>query len=65
MDSKFAEIFAAQAELILASDGGSIQTDAIKKRDDLVLHLTGDERHQVRMIAASLETICGRPRTVD
>jgi len=65
MDPKFAEIFAAQAELIFASDAGPNQTDAIKRRDDLVHQLSGDERNQVRMIAASLETICGRPRTAD
>jgi ABC-type enterochelin transport system substrate-binding protein len=65
MDPKFAEVFAAQAELVFASDAGPAQTDAIKKRDDLVRHLTGDERNQIRMIAGSLETICGRPRTDD
>jgi len=61
---KFAEIFATQAKLVIAVDAGPGQADAIKKRDDLIHHLTGEERNQIRMIAASLEVICARPRTV-
>jgi len=64
MDPKFAEIFATQAMLVLAADAGSSQTDAIRKRDDLIHRLTGEERNQIRMIAASLEVICARPRSV-
>jgi hypothetical protein len=64
VDPKFAEIFAAQAKLVFAEDAGQSQTDAIKKRDDLIHQLSGEERNQIRMIAASLEVICARPRTV-
>lgn len=62
VDPKFADIFAAQANLVVSADDGQSQTDAIKKRDDLIRRLTGQERNQIRLIAASLEVICTRPR---
>jgi hypothetical protein len=64
IDPKFAEIFVSQAELVLAVDTGQSQAEAVKKRDDLIHQLTGEELNQIRMIAASLEVICARPRAL-